>query len=98
MTGRMKHASDDVAERYLCAVVQGREWVLQLGGTMVVQRCTGASSQVAFARAGIPLPVGRNHLFDPHAVATRDFLVLSDLELRIDDRGAALAASTEDVG
>jgi hypothetical protein len=35
--------------------------------------------------------------FDPHPAITSDFDVLSDLELRIDDRSAALTASTEDV-
>ncbi|HEV2741420.1 MAG TPA: hypothetical protein VGU66_22865 [Candidatus Elarobacter sp.] len=34
---------------------------------------------------------------DSHPAFTSYFDVLSDLELRIDDRGAALAASTEDV-
>jgi hypothetical protein len=35
--------------------------------------------------------------FDLHPALLRDLDVLTDLELRIDDRGAALTASTEDV-
>ncbi len=41
--------------------------------------------------------VGQEDRFDPHSVFVRDGFVVSDLELRIDDRGAALAASTENV-
>jgi hypothetical protein len=46
----------------------------------------------------IGLDVGSDDRLDPHAIVLGDVDVLSDLELRIDDRGAALSCSTEDVG
>src|ERR1700688_2896092 len=46
----------------------------------------------------VRMDVRREYRFNPHAVAVREFQILSDLELRIDDRCAALAASTEEVG
>ena len=64
----------------------------------MVERGARQCRELTLTRAMVRMYVGREHRFDAHAVAVRDFQVLSDLELRIDDRCAALAASTEDVG
>ncbi len=54
--------------------------------------------QLSIARAMIGVNVGVYNRFDPQAVAIRNVQILFDLELRIDDRAAALTPSTKYIG
>jgi len=63
----------------------------------MIERGAAAPGEFAFPRTMVGVDVRRDHRLDAHSVAARDVEIVSDLELRIDDRRAALAASTEDV-
>jgi hypothetical protein len=64
---------------------------------MIVDRRAGACGELAFSGAMIRVNVRAQDRLDLQPAFPSDFDILNDLELRIDDRGAALAASTENV-
>lgn len=65
---------------------------------MEVNLRAGMSREFALAGAVVCLNMRRNDCLDAHSISFGGFQILSDLELRIDDRCAALTASTEEIG
>jgi hypothetical protein len=94
---RMQCANDDIPERDLGAIVQRSERVLQVCAAMIVDRRVRSCRELTLPGAMICVNVGAENSLDPHPAFASNFDVLSDLELRIDDRRAALTPSTEDV-
>jgi hypothetical protein len=93
----MENSGDHVSERDFCPVIDGRKRETKLRAAVESYRRARGGREFAFAGAVIRLDMGPNDRLDAHAVALGDFNVFSDLELRIDDRGAALSSSTENV-
>jgi hypothetical protein len=94
----MQYADDDVAERDLSAVVERCERIGDWGGAVLIQRRGRPRSEVALSGTMVGMDVRGDDRLDANPATGCDINVLSDLELRIDDRTAALTASTEDVG
>lgn len=97
MTRCVQRLDDDVAERHAGAIVERRERIVDVRASVEVDRRISEGGQRAFARPMVGVDMGREYRLDSHVILVGEFYVLSDLELRIDDRGAALAASTEEV-
>jgi len=94
----MKYPNDHVSEGYLAAVVKRRKEKADVGASVKVNRRTGPFCELPLARAVIRMHVGVDYCFDGHTMALGNLYVLIDLELRIDDRAAALTPSTKNVG
>jgi len=64
---------------------------------MQVYRRAGKCRKGSFAGSMIGMNVRGDDRFDAHIVTLGEFQIVTDLKLRIDDRGAALATSTKEI-
>lgn len=74
-----------------------RECVGKIRGGVMIERRTRPCCEFAIAGAVVGMQVRRDDGLDSHPELFGEFQMARDLELRIHDRGAALAGSTEQV-